>query len=225
MTIKNIIFDLGGVLLNIDYQLTINAFKELGVNGVDNIFTQSKHTHLLDRMDTGSVSLDGFRGEIRAVSGLELSDADIDKAWNAMLLDFPPQKIPLLEKTRKHYRTFLLSNTNAIHFPAYSENLKREHGYDSLEQLFEKQYLSHEIGMRKPDVEIFEWVLAQNGLKGSETLFFDDTLQHVEGARKAGMHAYWIDLTKEDVLDCFEEGKLKDSFFKKLRDQSQQPGQ
>lgn len=225
MTIKNIIFDLGGVLLNIDSHATINAFKALGVTQFDEFFTQAKQNHLFDRLDTGNVTPEEFRDEIRAASGLSLSDADIDQAWNTMLLDFPAQKIPLLEQSRKHYRTFLLSNTNAIHFPAYTEELKRVHGYDSLEALFEKQYLSHEIGMRKPDVETFAWVLAQNKLKGSETLFFDDTLQHVEGARKAGLHAYWIDLSKEDVLDYFDEGKLKESFFAKLQNQSQQSGQ
>ena len=225
MTIKNIIFDLGGVLLNIDFHATINAFKELGVTRFDEFFTQAKQNQLFDRLDKGAVTPEAFRDEIRAASGINISDAVFDRAWNAMLLDYPPQKIPLLEHSRKHYRTFLLSNTNAIHFPAYTEELKRVHGYESLEQLFEKQYLSHEIGMRKPDVETFAWVLAQNGLKGSETLFFDDTLQHVEGARKAGLNAYWIDLSKEDVLDYFEEGKLKESFFAKLQNQSQQSGQ
>ncbi len=222
MRIKNIIFDLGGVLLNIDYHATINTFKKFGVTRFDDFFTQEKQNPLFDRLDTGKISPQKFREEIRAASGINLSDADIDQAWNAMLLDFPAQKISLLEQSRKQYRTFLLSNTNAIHFPAYIAKLKRVHGYDSLEELFEKQYLSHEIGRRKPDVATFQWVLAQNGLKGSETLFFDDTPQHVEGARKAGLYAYWIDLTREDVLDFFEDGKLKDSFFVKLQNQSQQ---
>lgn len=225
MQIKNIIFDLGGVLLNINYHATIKAYKEAGVTNFDKFFTQAKQNHLFDRLDKGEVSPQGFRAEMRSISGLNLSDELIDQAWNAMLLDLPSHRIPLLEEAKKHYRTFLLSNTNAIHYPAYTAYLKEAHGYESLSLLFEKQYLSHEIGMRKPDVETFLFVLEQNGLKAEETLFFDDTLQHVEGARKAGLHAYWIDLEKEAVEDYFENGKLKDSFFTKLESQLQRSHQ
>lgn len=218
--IRNIIFDLGGVLLNIDYHATIDAFKALGVQNFEGFFTQAAQSHLFDRLDTGQISPEAFRQELRDISGIAMSDADIDQAWNAMLLDLPQQRIPLLEDARMHYRTFLLSNTNAIHYPAYTQYLKDAHGYESLALLFEKHYLSHDIGMRKPDVEVFEWVLQQNGLLASETLFIDDTLQHVQGARKAGLWAYWLDLQNEVISNIFERGQLKESFFTKLQSQS-----
>ncbi len=225
MNLKNIIFDLGGVLLNIDYRLTQQAFKDLGVKDFDKVYSFASQTHLFDRMDKGTISPEEFRDRIREASGLPLKDEEIDNAWNAMILDYPPNKIPFLEEVKGRYRTFLLSNTNAIHYPTYTDHLKKAHGYDSLAGLFEKHYLSYEMGMRKPDTEIFEFVLQENGLKGEETLFFDDTLQHVEGARKAGLWAYWIDVEKEDVIQFFENGQLTAAFLKKLQNQSQPPGQ
>lgn len=217
MNIKNIIFDLGGVLLNINYHLTIDAFKKLGVRNFDAFFTQARQTQLFDRLDKGEVSPEDFREELREISNLPLKDNEIDKAWNAMLLDFPKKKIQLLQQVQKNYRTFLLSNTNAIHYPAYTRTLKRVHDIDSLKDLFEQQYLSHEVGMRKPDTEIYKHVLDQNQLEAEETLFFDDTLQHVEGAGKAGLYAWWIDLSKEDVTGYFDQGKLKESFLGNLK--------
>ncbi|MDR4987474.1 MAG: hypothetical protein RG741_01385 [Bacteroidales bacterium] len=114
-TVKNIIFDLGGVLLNIDYGLTIAAFKKLGVEDFDGFFTQAAQHKVFDRFDTGHVTPGEFRDRLRRLSGLNLSDRQIDDAWNAMLLDMPADRIKLLQKVRRNYRIFLLSNTNAIH--------------------------------------------------------------------------------------------------------------
>lgn len=225
MDIKNIIFDLGGVLLNLDYNETITSFKDLGMDNFEDIFTQVKQTDLFDRMDLGKATPEEFRDELRKISGLDISDAMIDKAWNAMLLDFPQHKIPLLEKIRANYRIFLLSNTNAIHYPAYTRYLQDALGYENLGKIFEKEYISYEIGLRKPDPAIYQYVMAQNNLMPDETLFFDDTQGHVEGARKTGLHAYWIDTSKEDITEFFEKGKLKDSFFSKLQNQYERSGQ
>lgn len=204
MIIKNIIFDLGGVLLNIDQHATINAFKELGVNNFDEFFTFAKQSHLFDRLDKGEISPEDFRDEIRRISGRDLDDKDIDAAWNAMLHDLPRERITLLEMAREHYRTFLLSNTNAIHYPTYTRYMKDTYGYSSLSKLFERDYLSHEVGMRKPDPGIFNFVLEENNLNPRETLFIDDTERHVEGARKTGIIGYWLDLSKDNVLDIFD---------------------
>lgn len=201
--IKNIIFDLGGVLLNIDYNLTINSFKKLGMNNFDGLFTQAAQIKLFDRLDTGHLTPGEFRAQLRKLSGIELTDQQIDDAWNAMLLDMPPQRITMLENVRKHYRIFLLSNTNAIHYPVYNASLQQKFGFADLSALFEAQYLSYQVGMRKPDVRIFELVLRENKLNPDETLFIDDTLQHFEGAQKAGLHAFHLDVNSMDVLDLF----------------------
>ena len=210
MNISTIIFDLGGVLLNVDYNQTIEAFKKLGMKNFDNFFTQAAQSKLFDRFDTGAISPTEFRNNIRNMSGLKLTDKQIDDAWNAMLLDIPPERIQLLNKVRQHYRIFLLSNTNAIHYPVYMKYMKDTYGVESLEALFEKQYLSHEINLRKPDATVFNHILQQQSLNPEHTLFIDDSRQHVEGARNAGIKALWLNISKNNVTSLFnEEGKLK----------------
>jgi putative hydrolase of the HAD superfamily len=97
-----------------------------------------------------------------------------------------------LDVAHKKYKTFLLSNTNEIHYNAYSKILERQLGKTSLSNFFDKQYLSHELGMQKPDTEIFRLVIEENGLLPDETLFIDDSPQHIEGARKAGLKTHWL---------------------------------
>ncbi len=226
MHIKNIIFDLGGVLIGIDYHATINAFKNLGVEKFDEFFTQLKQHHLFDKWDIGGITPEQFRHQLREISGLPMSNEQIDHAWNAMLGIMPNNRIPLLENVSKNYRIFLLSNTNAIHIPYFKRYITENFGYDGLDNFFENLYYSHEIGHRKPDAGAFNHVIAQNGLNAAETLFFDDTHMHVAGARKVGIHAYWIDLLKEDVTDYFDEsGKLTNDFFSLLQNQYVQSGQ
>ncbi|MFO8067318.1 MAG: HAD family phosphatase [Bacteroidales bacterium] len=204
MSIKNIIFDLGGVILNVDYHKSINKFKSLGIADFEKLFTQAKQNKLFDLLDTGEISPEGFRDKIREYGNTNLTDNQIDEAWNAMLLDLPKERIELLQKVKKKYRTFLLSNTNAIHYPEYMRYMKSEFGVENLSELFEKEYLSHEIGMRKPNTETFTHITREQGLNPQETLFIDDTKQHVEGARKAGLNAYWLDITKGSIIDIFD---------------------
>jgi putative hydrolase of the HAD superfamily len=190
--IKNIIFDLGGVIINIDYNLTIRAFENLGIKHADIIYSQKKQTEIFDLLETGKISPGEFCEGIRHISGISASDNDIIEAWNAMLLDFPDRIFDLLHAAHKKYKTFLLSNTNEIHYSAYSKILERQLGEPSLSNFFDKQYLSHEIGMRKPDTEVFRLVIEENGLLPDETLFIDDSPQHIEGARKAGLKTHWL---------------------------------
>jgi putative hydrolase of the HAD superfamily len=220
MQIKNIIFDLGGVLVDIDYGATIKAFQKLGINNFDEFFSQLKQNHLFDKWDIGKLTPKEFRDDLRKISGLPMTDEAIDGAWNAMLGGFPATKIPMLDQVSKNYRTFLLSNTNAIHIPWFKDRMMKTHGIEGLETFFEKLYYSHEVGMRKPDVEIFQHVIDDKGLNPAETLFFDDTLMHVQGARRAGLLAYWIDVTREDVTEFFNAGVLTDLFMLKLQNQS-----
>ena len=216
MNIRHIIFDLGGVLLNVNYEASIKAFQQLGVKDFDVFFTKAKQGKLFDQLDRGEITPGEFRDAIRQISSLPLADRQIDEAWNAMLMDLPAERIELLEGVKKHYRTFLLSNTNAIHYPIYSEYLKQTFGYHSLSDLFEKEYLSYQIGMRKPDTAPFELVLKENGLDPRETLFIDDTMQHVEGARKAGLNAVWLDLKQMDVSSLFSNDFLLNGKAKEL---------
>jgi len=214
--IRNIIFDLGGVLYNISYQTTLDAFARLGMKDFESFFTQAGQVQLFDRLDRGEVSGIDFCRELRQLSGLNVSDNQIYQAWNAMLLDFPMYHLDLLAGVGARYRIFLLSNTNEIHYPVYQQYMLQNTGYAGLDHLFEKSYLSYKIRRRKPEAEVYRMILAENALVAEETLFIDDTLQHVVGARNTGLKAVWLDLTQLKVDSLFNHKYLLRSEVKDL---------
>ena len=199
---KNIIFDLGGVLLNLDIARTEEAFLLLGMADLETIYSHSKQTGLFDLYETGKISSMEFRKEMRKFLDPKTSDVQIDHAWNAMLLDMPAERIALLEEVRHGHKIFLLSNTNEIHMEAYHRYMQARFGFRDLSHLFIKQYLSFEIGRRKPDADVFDLVVKEHGLRKEETLFIDDSLHHIEGARKYGIDAIWLERNRT-VLDLF----------------------
>lgn len=201
---KNIIFDLGGVLLNIDYSLVTKAFLALGLTDFDKLYSKAQQTKLFDLYEKGQISSEAFRNHIKTCFTKPMDDSSIDNAWNAMLLDLPPERLHLLQQLKTKHRIFLLSNTNDIHIRYVNNYLKETFGINDLSGYFEKVYLSYEVGMRKPDAEIFELVLSENNLDPNDTLFIDDSIQHVEGAKKLGIHTYWLDVKKESVMDLFQ---------------------
>ena len=134
---------------------------------------------------------------------MDLTNDQIKKAWNAIILTMPEHRIRLLEQVRKNYRIFLLSNTNVIHYEVYTKQLRDVFGYKGFNELFEKAYLSFQIGMKKPDLEFFELVLSENKLNASETLFIDDSIQQVQGAEKAGLITYHLAGNK-DITELFD---------------------
>jgi len=202
---KSIIFDLGGVIINIDYSLTSQAFAKLGLPHFDALFSQAKQNPMFDQYEKGRIPSSEFRNELRNYLGHSTDDATIDKAWNAMLLDIPAERLQLLKRVKATHRTFLLSNTNDIHVETINAYLQKNFGIPDLSGYFDKLYLSYKVGMRKPDKEIFELVLSENDLKPHETLFIDDSVQHVEAAKKLGIQAYLLDVKKESILDLFED--------------------
>ena len=201
-TIKNIIFDFGGVILNIDYKLTEVAFAKLGLTDFSGIYSQATQKELFDEFEKGLIAPADFRKEVKKHINKETSDAQIDEAWNAMLLDLPEERINLLDKLKRTHRIFLLSNTNEIHFTAFSSYMKDKFKRDIFSEVFEKYYVSHKVNMRKPDAEIFEFVIRENRLRKEETLFIDDSIQHIEGAKKAGLNAIFLEKGKT-ILDLF----------------------
>jgi len=198
----NIIFDLGGVLLNIDYHRTIKAFEQLGFKDFSSAYTQLAQSELFDRFERGEVTPDEFRHGIRPSLRADVTDTEIDEAWNAMLLDLPTERLALLQMLSESKRIFLLSNTNTIHVHAFEQQVRTQHGISKLTGLFEAAYYSCDVGMRKPEERIFRMVTETNGLVPSETLFIDDSPQHIEGARKTGLNAYHL-TGGETVLDLF----------------------
>ena len=204
-SIKNIIFDFGGVICNIDLKLTEKAFTGLGLKKFDTGHSLADSAGLFEDIETGAISPRQFHDELKKFFINPVTDDQLDKAWNALLLDIPEPRIRLIEEIRKHYRIFLLSNTNEIHYLSYLENFRKQYGYADFDVLFEKAYFSYRIGLRKPSPEIFRHVLQHSVLEPSETLFVDDTLMHVKGARNAGIPAYHLAIDKgEQIMDLFQ---------------------
>jgi putative hydrolase of the HAD superfamily len=184
--IKNILFDLGGVLYHIDYNLTKVAFEKLGVNDFNTHYSQQQQNKLFDNLETGKISSKEFISKMLEILP-HSSEEDIVDAWNALLIGFTKENLKLLEYLSDKYKLYLLSNTNAIHIEKINSELQDLFGYTAVDEFFEKTYLSHEIGRRKPDVETFEWLLKDAGIKAEETLFIEDSIQHVESADKVGI--------------------------------------
>ncbi len=187
--IKNIIFDWGGVIINISYQFTRQAFIDMGMKNFDEHFSQFRQTEIFNRLDIGKAAGEEFFEAIIREIPAEVSMDQVRNAWNAMLLDFPKENYDLLQRLKSQYRTFLYSNTNEPHLEYYFSRLKNQYGIESMDPLFEKAYYSCRFGMRKPDTESFVKILEENNLIPGETLFIDDTLMHVEGAQKTGIKA------------------------------------
>lgn len=191
--IKNIIFDLGGVIINLDMAATRNAFIGLGIKNFDSIYSQAVQSGIFDQFDKGQITPHEFRNELRKHIPGTVTDAQIDAAWNAMLMDIPKEKLELLSRLKKKYRLFLLSNTNVIHVKNFSAELQRVYGTPDFSAYFEQWYYSCNIGMRKPDAEIFHHVLRENNLVAAETLFIDDSIQHIRGAGQSGIQTLFLE--------------------------------
>lgn len=187
--IKNIIFDYGNVIFEIDFKKAQNALQQLGIIDIEHFFAHKNHNNLFNDFETASITPDQFRTGIRdAAENTALTDEQIDEAWNSLLIGVPPNIHHVLLKVKEKYRTFLLSNNNEIHYNYIMDYLKREHDMENIDHLFERAYFSQQMNLRKPNVEIFEQVLKENNLNPEETLFIDDSPQHIEGGKKAGLN-------------------------------------
>ena len=199
---KNIIFDLGAVIINIDFQKTFESFSKIGNTDVLQVLKKFEDHRILHRYETGEVDDKGFRNLIREEFGTQLSDDQIDDAWNALLLDIPQERIDLILKLKNKYRLFILSNTNAIHIKGVNTILNKTTGIPNLDNIFEKVYYSHEVLLRKPDVAIYEYLLRDKDLKASETIFLDDNLDNIKASERVGITSLWVNhpLTILDLL-------------------------
>ncbi len=201
--VENVIFDLGGVLLDIDYTTTLRALSDLGVKNVEQMYTQAAQTDLFDMLDVGAISPAEFRAELRKLTSQAISDEQLDSAWCAMLGNFRRESCELLLQLRSRYRTFLYSNTNAIHVPVFERMFKEQLGVSAeFGSYFEQCYYSNTLGARKPNSDGFLRIIRENSLAPERTLFIDDTLGHIKGAQAVGLRTYH--LTKgEKITDLF----------------------
>ena len=204
--IRNIIFDFGNVICDIDVRLTEEKFKEFGPakpsfegsqENSANLFNQ-----LVEHYESGRISSQEFRTAIRNHYVTPPTDEAIDEAWNALLLTIPDRRIRLLNEIKSYYRIFLLSNSNEIHYLHYLKDFQQKSGLQDFDALFEKAYFSFRVKITKPSPVIFEMVLKNHHLDPAETLFIDDTMKHISGALTTGITAYHLQ-SGMDVCSLF----------------------
>lgn len=194
--IKNIIFDLGGVILNLDYIKTENEFKKIGVLHFKELYNQKKQTVLFDDFEKGKINPEDFISSFKESENLKIKEIDFINAWNAMLLEIPLEKLEFIENLKKNYKIFLLSNTNEIHIKKFEDDLRKKNMLKQFYNCFDKIYYSSRMGKRKPDENCFNQVLEENELSAENTLFIDDSIQHIVGAQKTGIKTFHLENNK-----------------------------
>jgi FMN phosphatase YigB (HAD superfamily) len=202
--IKNIIFDYGGVIINLDMEAPLELMKLHTRLNVFEVWQEMQSKKVFEMYEQGLLSDQEFRNAIRNFSQTQIDDDLIDQIWNSLLLDMPKERIDLLKKCKNNYRTFLLSNSNAIHYKSYFAQLNNRYKLNSFDDLFEKAYFSFEMYQLKPSPEIFQTLIDNHQLIPEETLFIDDTIVHIETAKKLGIQT--VHLTKGlKITDIFDE--------------------
>lgn len=205
--VSNIILDFGGVIYQIDHQRQIDTFKSLGVKNFDRLYSQAMQSPLFAEFERGAISPEGLTQTMLQMMGESgISAGAVEEAWNSILIGFHRPTIALIEKLRKVYKLYLLSNTNMIHYSLFIREFVDNYGYE-FNSLFEKSYWSFKIGMRKPDAEIFHFVLGDSNLNPEETVFVDDTYKNIEASRLAGLPAIYLEPGKQ-LGSLFDENLM-----------------
>ena len=205
--IKNIIFDLGGVIYDIRYQNVEEAFLKYGINDIKDFYSKDFQTEEMDLFEKGLISPSEYRDYIRRLCGIALTDAQVDDIVNAILIDVPRERVELLLQLKKNYGVYLFSNTNQINYDCFTKRLKEKYGFDVFKECFHAAYFSHFMHCRKPSPEGFERIVTEQHLERDATVFIDDIEKNLEGARSAGLHG--IHLSHGTVVDLFSNGVLK----------------
>ncbi len=197
--IKNIIFDFGDIFINLNKQGTYQAMEALGVTEITPEMINIYHQY-----EKGLMTTEAFINFFH--DKFDIKKTDLVDAWNAVLLDFPQNRLDFLKElsASKKYRLFLLSNTNDLHIK-WVQNSVGKQFYKEFKESFEQFYLSHEIHFRKPDTEIYEFVLNENKIKAAETLFVDDLKENTIAAKQLGIHVWNLTPEKEEVTQLFSK--------------------
>ncbi|MBI2281340.1 MAG: HAD family phosphatase [Bacteroidetes bacterium] len=197
--IENIILDLGGVIINLNQELTTKAFQQLFPINHNEILEKSQTQQLFEKYETNQISTAEFLQFFKAFNPF-INENQIIEAWNKMLLDIPLERIDLIKNLSKKYNVFLLSNTNELHYLTIENQYQKVSKNGTFESLFKKAYLSYRIGLRKPNQEIFENLLLDAHLKPENTLFIDDSLEHINAASTLGIRTYHLDSNNNETL-------------------------
>ncbi|MTI19818.1 HAD family phosphatase [Fulvivirga sp. RKSG066] len=201
--INALIFDLGGVIINLDISQTIKAFVELSGIDQEKLVRDYWHHEMFHKYERGEVSDEAFREFLRDLLKIEATDEQLDKAWNAMIFDIPQDRLRLLDRLSRNYEIFLLSNTNNIHLKRVNEVFEPLNG-EVLDDYFTYAYYSNHMGMRKPNTDIFEKVIANHDLDPVRTLFLDDNKDNIQGAQAVGLQTFQV-AHPDEIKTLFDE--------------------
>lgn len=185
--IKNIIFDFGGVILNVNPMAFATGLTELGCKDMEGLHNRFIKDNVYMRFEKGQMSPATFRAELKSALNNHVTDIQIDWAWNLILGNFTQEPIRFLTEIKRQFRTFLLSNTNSIHYDCFQTEFRKKFNSNSMDELFEKAYYSFQMNLYKPEPEIFEYVINDSRLNPEETLFVDDNILNIESASQCGL--------------------------------------
>lgn len=203
--LKTIVFDLGDVILNLDFKRAIESFRSLGCKAPEEFYNKQKQYAFFEELETGSISEEEFRTHLRKWTAPNTADTQIDTAWNSLIVDIPNPRMELIRGLKKQYQLILLSNTNSIHMRFFKGDFAKDYINWEFFDLFDVTYLSHEVGLRKPNPAIFRKVLDENKLNPHETLFIDDSKSNIDAASLLGIQTLWLQDHQEltDELPSF----------------------
>jgi len=203
--VKNIVFDLGGVIIDIDFDLTILAFADMSKKSFDTVQKIVDDAALYDIYERGDVDSAEFLRLVKnALKLYSYTDEEIYEAWNSLLIDIPKSRIDMLIRLKKKYNIYALSNTNEFHVDGFNEILYNNTGQKDLHSIFHKVFFSYEMKSRKPDREIYDMMIKKTKMVPSETLFIDDNLDNIEAAEKLGFQTLWIE-EGDEITELLEK--------------------
>ncbi len=189
--IKAIIFDLGNVIIDLHYDRAANRLVELSGLEFEKLNKLLITSEVLRIFEVGGMSESDFRKEVCNLLNIEIGDDEFDSIWNSLLGEVSSERIERLMSLKNSYQTMILSNTNSIHLRSFDNMLHNSHGVSGMHELVHMAYYSHEVKMRKPNSDIYEFALAENRLEAQEVLFIDDRKDNIEAAQELGIRVYW----------------------------------
>lgn len=195
--VKNIVFDLGDVVINISPERCFDAFAKLFSMQREQVVLEFDKLQVFEKYESGKISDVEFLSLIRTISIGQVSDEEIIHAWQQILLDIPKERIDLIQELASDHKIYVLSNTSHYHMIEVNAILERVSGVTTIDELVEKTYYSYEMGLRKPDPEIYSTLLRDSNLTPNETLFLDDNRNNVEAAIDLGIRAILVEKPKD----------------------------
>lgn len=201
---KILLFDLGGVIINLNTQLTVQSFAKLAGRSEEDIEIAWRKEEVFKKYEVGEITDHDFREFLRIwLKKPFLSDAELDNAWNAMILDLPKKRLDFLLQLKEKYQVLLLSNTNYIHMRCVNERVYESSGEKDLDRFFHHTYYSHLIGMRKPEPVVYHYIIKNHNITAEQLLFLDDSIINLKGAETVGIKT--IEVKNPDIIFRVEE--------------------